>query len=82
MVKILQCLKTSQICYFRHAERYAKNRTFLRGLDHRTLFFLITPYLLILGTYIQYTADDSILPPMTDDGNIIKSRSDDCLSNI
>ena len=44
MVKILQCLKTPQICYLGHAEHHAKNRTSLRGLDHRTLFFLITPY--------------------------------------
>ena len=39
MVKNLQCLKTSQICYLRHAEHHAKNRTCLRGLDHDTLFF-------------------------------------------
>ena len=39
MVKNLQCLKTPQICYLRHAEHYAKNRTSLRGLDHDTLFF-------------------------------------------
>ena len=38
MVKNLQCLKTPQICYLRHAEHYAKNRTSLRGLDHDTLF--------------------------------------------
>ena len=41
MVKNLQCLKTPQICYLRHAEHHAKNRTSLRGLDHDTLFFLI-----------------------------------------
>ena len=40
MVKNLQCLKTPQICYLRHAEHYAKNRTSLRGLDHDTLFFV------------------------------------------
>ena len=39
MVKNLQCLKTLQICYLRHAEHHAKNRTCLRGLDHDTLFF-------------------------------------------
>ena len=33
-----QCLKTLQICYLRHAEHHAKNRTSLRGLDHDTLF--------------------------------------------
>ena len=38
MVKNLQCLKTLQICYLRHAEHHAKNRTSLRGLDHDTLF--------------------------------------------
>ena len=38
MVKNLQCLNTLQICYLRHAERHAKNRTSLRGLDHDTLF--------------------------------------------
>ena len=39
MVKNLQCLKTSQICYLTHTEHHAKNRTSLRGLDHDTLFF-------------------------------------------
>ena len=39
MVKNLQCLKTPQICYLRHAEHHAKNRTSLHGLDHDTLFF-------------------------------------------
>ena len=39
MVKNLQCLKTPQICYLTHAERHAKNRMSLRGLDHDTLFF-------------------------------------------
>ena len=39
MVKNLQCLKTPQICYLRHPEHYAINRTFLCGLDHDTLFF-------------------------------------------
>ena len=36
MVKNLQCLKTPQIeiCYLTHAKHYAKNRTFLHGLDH------------------------------------------------
>ena len=38
MVKNLQCLKPSQICYLGHAEYHAKNRTSLRGLDHDTLF--------------------------------------------
>ena len=38
MVKILQCLKTSQICYLTHTEHHATNRTSLRGLDHDTLF--------------------------------------------
>ena len=38
MVKNLQCLKTLQICYLRHAEHHAKNRTSLRGLDYDTLF--------------------------------------------
>ena len=31
--------KKLQICYLRHAEHHAKNRTSLRGLDHDTLFF-------------------------------------------
>ena len=44
MVKNLQCLKTPQICYLRHAEHCAKNRTSLRGLDHDTLFFWMTRY--------------------------------------
>ena len=39
MVKNLQYVKTLQICYLRHAEHHAKNRTFLSGLDHDTLFF-------------------------------------------
>ena len=39
MVKNLQCLKTLQIFYLRHAEHHAKNRTCLRGLDQDTLFF-------------------------------------------
>ena len=38
MVKNLQCLKTPQICYLRHAEHHAKKRTSLRGLVHDTLF--------------------------------------------
>ena len=38
MVKNLQCLKTLQKCYLRHAELHAKKRTSLRGLDHDTLF--------------------------------------------
>ena len=39
MVKNLQCLKMSQLCYLRRAEHHAKNRTSLRGLDHDTLFY-------------------------------------------
>ena len=39
MFKNLQCLKTLQICYLRHAEHHAKNRTSLRSLDHDRLFF-------------------------------------------
>ena len=31
--------KTPQMCYLRHAEHHAKNRTSLCGLDHDTLFF-------------------------------------------
>ena len=38
MVKNLQCLKTPQICYLRHAEHHAKNRTSLCGLDQDTFF--------------------------------------------
>ena len=38
MVKNLQCTKTLQISYLRHAEHHAENRTSLRGLDHDTLF--------------------------------------------
>ena len=30
--------KTLQICYLRHAEHHAKNRTSLCSLDHDTLF--------------------------------------------
>ena len=43
MVNILQCLKTSQIFYLRHAEHHAKNRNSLCGLDHDTLFFFEWP---------------------------------------
>ena len=39
MVKNLQCLKTLQMCYLGQPEHHAKNRTSLRGLDHKTLFF-------------------------------------------
>ena len=46
MVKNLQCLKTLQMCYFGHAEHHAKNRMSPRGLDHDTLFYCITPYML------------------------------------
>ena len=38
MVKNLQCLKMPQLCYLKHAEHHAKNRTPLHGLDHDTLF--------------------------------------------
>ena len=34
----LQCLKTLQMCYLRHAEYHANNCASLRGLDHDTLF--------------------------------------------
>ena len=43
MLKNLQCLKIAQICYLRHAEHHAKNRTSLRGLAQDTLF-LMTRY--------------------------------------
>ena len=46
MVKILQYPKTLQICYLRHAEHNAKNRTSLRGLDHDTLFFFEWPVII------------------------------------
>ena len=46
MVKNLQCLKTSQIYYLRHAEHHAKNRTSVRGLYHDTLFFWMNHYLI------------------------------------
>ena len=44
MVKILQCLKTPQICYLRHAELHAKNRTSLRHVVQIIVhFFLNNP---------------------------------------
>ena len=51
MVQNLQCLKTPQICFLRHAEHHAKNRTSLRGQDHCTLFFEqpLTKTLLVVG---------------------------------
>ena len=58
MVKNLQCLKTPQICYLRHAEYYAKNRTFLHGLDHDTLF-LDDPLPLSVHATISIHAFDS-----------------------
>ena len=50
MVKNLQCLKTSQICYLTHAEHHAKNRMSVRGLDHDTLFFNNPLYLGIFNS--------------------------------
>ena len=50
MVKNLLCLKKLQICYLRHAEHHAKNRTSLRGLDHDT-FFWMTRYQFLTCIY-------------------------------
>ena len=52
MVKNLHCLKTFQICYLRHAEHHAKNRTSLCGRDQETLFFTDPRYLSI-RLYLQ-----------------------------
>ena len=50
MVKNLQCLKTLQICYLRHAEHHAENRTSLCGLDHDTLFLNDPLFVKVLPT--------------------------------
>ena len=39
MAKILQCLKTPQMCYLRYSENNTKNHTSLCGLNQNKLFY-------------------------------------------
>ena len=49
--KILLCQKTLQMCYLRHAERHARDRTSLAGLEQNLLFF--GPPYIMLCHYIE-----------------------------